>query len=477
MPDMNSNELDDLFKRAAENYPLRTDSADWDKIARALDEDEPSLAIPPVYFRDDKRGRRKFLWLLLLLPLGGIGYYSWHAHFSAGLQKMASKPVDAYQNTIAGKKDNSDNNKPGESPVAASQKMWDNKAAGGQQATIAGKDEKDQGQTVVAGTAGADHAIKNGSLKSVLKNTVVNASANSNMNTRPIRKPAIHSFTSDDQKEPINLFAENNKNNKAGNENTDASKKAIIDLKTDDLSIWGPFEVVVNDKTLKNVSTDFMKPGINGSLNAASGKPAPVKKRAKQSFFYFGIIGAPDFSMVKFQSIKAAGYTAGLLLGYSISPKMALETGIYFDSKKYYTEGEYFSSKNVPFLNYVNLVNVNGSCNMIEVPINLRYNIHSGAKNTWFATTGLSSYFMFKESYDYKYIYNGVDGENYYTYRKSSQNWFSIVNLSAGYEHNLGKIGNLRLEPYLRIPLSGMGTGSLPIMSAGLNVGITHRIK
>jgi hypothetical protein len=34
---MNENELDDLFRHASEKYPLRTQSADWDKVARALD--------------------------------------------------------------------------------------------------------------------------------------------------------------------------------------------------------------------------------------------------------------------------------------------------------------------------------------------------------------------------------------------------------------------------------------------------------
>jgi hypothetical protein len=59
---------------------------------------------------------------------------------------------------------------------------------------------------------------------------------------------------------------------------------------------------------------------------------------------------------------------------------------------------------------------------------------------------------------------------------KPSQYWFSIVNLSAGFEQHIGKIGNLRLEPYVRIPLSGIGTGKLPILSAGLNIGFTHQL-
>jgi hypothetical protein len=51
------------------------------------------------------------------------------------------------------------------------------------------------------------------------------------------------------------------------------------------------------------------------------------------------------------------------------------------------------------------------------------------------------------------------------------------LNFSAGYEQYLGKLGSLRIEPYLRIPLAGMGTGNLPITSAGLNIGITRQFR
>jgi hypothetical protein len=63
-----------------------------------------------------------------------------------------------------------------------------------------------------------------------------------------------------------------------------------------------------------------------------------------------------------------------------------------------------------------------------------------------------------------------------FTYKTPYHYLFSIVDLSIGYEQKLGKIGNLRIEPYLRIPLSGIGTGDLSILSAGLNLGITRRI-
>ncbi|MBS1935023.1 MAG: outer membrane beta-barrel protein, partial [Bacteroidetes bacterium] len=229
-----------------------------------------------------------------------------------------------------------------------------------------------------------------------------------------------------------------------------------------------PVEPVIN---LKNPSQKSSVPLTNNTA------PAQKKNNIKAKYFYAGIVAAPDFSTIKMQSIKGSGYTAGILLGYKFSSNLSIETGAYFDSKKYYTDGKYFSTKNVSWLRYTDLKHVDGWCNMIDVPVNLRYNFSATKKNSWFAAAGLSTYFMFKENYTYDYEYNGSYYNSSAGYTKGSQNWFSIINISAGYEHNIGKTGSLRLEPYLKVPLTGMGTGSLPIMSVGLNIGIIHQFK
>ncbi len=114
---------------------------------------------------------------------------------------------------------------------------------------------------------------------------------------------------------------------------------------------------------------------------------------------------------------------------------------------------------------------------MWEIPLNLRYTFSRGNKINWFATTGLSTYLMTKENYTYQYqANNGSTWPGSWNLKKPSQYWFSIVNLSGGFEQRLGKLVSLRMEPYLRIPLSGIGTGRLPIVSAGLNLGITRQL-
>src|SRR5579863_9483713 len=77
MPNLKDNDLDDLFRRASEKYPLRTDSSDWDRMAAALEKDANLSQDDDLNDPGKSRGRR-FLWLFLLLPLAGAGYYTWH---------------------------------------------------------------------------------------------------------------------------------------------------------------------------------------------------------------------------------------------------------------------------------------------------------------------------------------------------------------------------------------------------------------
>ena len=198
--------------------------------------------------------------------------------------------------------------------------------------------------------------------------------------------------------------------------------------------------------------------------------------RSKGGHGYIGLTGAPDLSTVKMQATKGVGTTWGLILGYSFNSHWAVESGVYLDRKKYYTAGEYYKGE-VSIPSYTSLQSVNGNCNMWEIPLNVRYNFNPGSKITWFATAGASSYFMTKQHYAYEVEAGGSAWSGgAWTDSAHSNYLFSVINLSGGFEQRIGRIGNLRIEPYLRIPLSGIGSGRLPIMSAGLNIGITHQL-
>src|SRR5215207_6767326 len=74
-----NDDMDELFRRAAEQYPLNTDGADWNKVMQKLPHSNEEL---PETGKNKKDFR--YLLLLLLLPIGFIcGRYLGNNHKDA----------------------------------------------------------------------------------------------------------------------------------------------------------------------------------------------------------------------------------------------------------------------------------------------------------------------------------------------------------------------------------------------------------
>ena len=519
MLNQKDNDFDDLFRRASDKYPLRTDSADWDRMAAALD--DPSSALPETQ-DTDKRRKRRFIWFFLLLPLGGAGYYIFHQAGSGHGHAVATESVVKAPASGAG---GSGSGASGAGTVAGG-------ASENGAATVAGGEGKSVDGSV-AGGAGKGTADAGGSGKtggSARVSTTVPAAKGSSGAVNPGGGAAVTPGVMT----PVagkNIAENRHAKNRVGGIK-DAAPGGVVGGATSG-KVGGARSGVVGASKDRGVGAadgmageagggvvgDATKGMVGGGRDVGNGKSVPesrvasrdanypvnrahiakdynltvnvvapvvakdsskVKPKAsskqKSSFLYAGLLAAPDLSTVKFQSTKGVGTTYSLLLGYQFNKRWAIESGVSLDRKRYYTDGEYFDTKGVHLYNGEILNNVDGTCYMWEIPVNVRYNFSQTEKSKWFATAGLSTYFMTREKYKYNYTINNWSADSNWDLKKPSQYWFSIINLSAGYEHRLGGIGNLRIEPYLRIPLAGVGTGKLNILSTGINIGITRRL-
>jgi hypothetical protein len=219
----------------------------------------------------------------------------------------------------------------------------------------------------------------------------------------------------------------------------------------------------------KNSLSLQQKPTINKlKLNS--------RNNNNESGFYTGIMSGVDLSSIHFRSVKT-GATKGFIIGYAFNKKWSIESGLLWDKKRIYDNGSYFNPPGYTATNGITIVAVNGKSHLYEWPVNMKYTIISG-KHNLFATTGISSYLMRSENYDYEYVQNNQPGgHNYLNYKNETKNWFSVVNFSIGYSHKLGVIGSIRVEPYLKLPIKNIGVGNMPIMSTGLNIGFTRTLR
>lgn len=234
------------------------------------------------------------------------------------------------------------------------------------------------------------------------------------------------------------------------------------------------------DKTqsFRNVPVKYayQKPSININVTSSS-TPAPSQPKLKSiPKFYTGFIVGPDLSTIKYQQINNIGYSVGLLVGYNISRKVSVETGVFYSNKKYYTEGKYFDKAKAGIPSSVYIHDLDGGCNMFEVPVSVRYNFSTRA-NTLFATAGVTSYFMKKENYDYKAYTGGTYYDGYKSYKNSGNHFFANMQFSVGYNYQLSKKISLRAEPYIKVPINKIGIGNMPITSTGIYFGIIKNIK
>ncbi|MGV3658510.1 MAG: porin family protein [Chitinophagaceae bacterium] len=210
--------------------------------------------------------------------------------------------------------------------------------------------------------------------------------------------------------------------------------------------------------------------------NSSSKMPETTAKKKKGRFF-LGVAGGPDISFVKNDKNSEVGYSVGLIGGYRLNDKWAVETGVFWDKKNYYSSGKHFNTGKMNLPSHTNIIYAEGYCHMLEIPLNLRYNFAKGKKHNWFAAAGASSYIMQNEEYHYLYERYNVPYYGSKNYKADSRNWFSVANISAGFEYKIKNDITIRLEPYLKLPLSGLGIGSLPITSTGVLAGVTYPIQ
>ncbi len=242
-----------------------------------------------------------------------------------------------------------------------------------------------------------------------------------------------------------------------------------------ELLITSGFEhKVINDMSIdreklfaKNISVNkSITRDSNTSLNK---KPNLIRKNKFDDLFSLNFSMGPDVSAVNINNIGTAKLLLGAGMGYSFGKNWQVKTGIYAVKKVYEAKPSDYHPPTDFWTYYPHLDDVNADCNVIEVPLILNYKFSQHSKQVWFASAGLSSYFMKKERYNYQSkIAPGQYQVKSLTIKNQNKHYLSSLRISAGYEKNLNKTISLSAEPYLNLPLSGVGFGKVKLSSAGL---------
>lgn len=449
MPLHNDNELDRLSREAADQYDVEMSTSGWDALERKLDQELPQ----------ERRKRRLLFWWWLpgLLLLGGAmwGVITWSGRGENIEDHKAPVTGTNKRNPIVNT--DSKNGSPlKETGVAESRSGRERvtPVSGGTSA------DHDQARTTTAGRQATDAPGSNHSLSTGRSNTTQTPVSQYTKGFPPVKntaviptKPAADTYipSTQDQQLPGTVtrdFPEP--------KSSITDSPAILDNRsTPKTSITDPTATTVLDET----------------RTTANKKPQTPSSR--RNTFYTTVLAGADFSNVKFSSAGRTGFNAGVQVGYYITDRLSINTGLVYNAKNYKARGKDFTPKGA--MVYYDIYRIEGGCNMLDIPVNVRYDLGIKTRSRFFISAGVSSYLMNKEDYEYYYYYNGNPGSRNWSTKENSNYLFSILNFSGGIEQQVGKRLHFMAEPYLKLPVKGVGTGNIQLNSFGINLGLKYQ--
>lgn len=185
----------------------------------------------------------------------------------------------------------------------------------------------------------------------------------------------------------------------------------------------------------------------------------------------FGV--SPDLSSIGLDNFSRPGTNIGAFLEYRLASRWSVQTGLIQSTKIYQAYPDEYVAPTGAWGGYVKPNDIDGRCNMFDIPLNVRYDFSVKPKkadsrltNRWFVSTGVTSYIIKQEQYHYNYPAHTY---NQRTDSTASTGGYGLSNLnvSVGYERALSRRLSWQIEPFIKMPLRGVGLFNVNLLSTG----------
>jgi len=203
----------------------------------------------------------------------------------------------------------------------------------------------------------------------------------------------------------------------------------------------------------------------------------PILKRGGPRLT-LSILAAPDINAVSSFSNNQVGTNLGFQLGVHLSKKLSISTGASYAIKPYQATASQYNSASWQGKAASSLPSyVSANCKVLDIPVNINYQFYSKGKDAFALGTGLSSYIMLRENYHFDF----ADGSGTPSYdiqiNNRNQHILGVLNLNATYERKINSKFSTVIQPYMKLPLTGIGTGRVDLKSTGVALGINWNIS
>ena len=468
--------IDKLVKDAANQHHPPYDDTAWGKMEVLLDKHLPQ----------NKDRRRPIFFLLLFLLLGGGAVF-----FAVENAQKNNNNTTATAGNAAGEKKSG-------TPAAPV-------TAGTTTASSSGVVDADPDNP---GTATADNNVPGQQKDQILNTNTVTTNTKHGLTSAKnklrinIRQPnAVEDGNNDPQYSSTKRNSGDQKSRlkitikKPGASDDDAIQKQKDAVVKNDVDVTEASPAVtkadkvaideVNTNTTDKKETAVTKTDSTATAKTETEKkPAPEKsntasanKQNKKSFtdkIAVTLSAGADLSYIELSNAGKLKPVYGAGLSYAFGKHFVVSSGLYV-SKKVYTASPY-QYKFAGYTTPANLKEVGADCKIFEIPLTVYYSSRQVKNHNWLGGIGLSSLLMKKEAYDYRYETPSGQTWNYEkTITNENKHYFSVLTISGGYQYRLNNYLSFIAEPYVKIPLTGIGMGKLKLNSTG--VLVTAAIK
>jgi hypothetical protein len=186
----------------------------------------------------------------------------------------------------------------------------------------------------------------------------------------------------------------------------------------------------------------------------------------------FGVLVSMDLSATGLDGFTKPGTMVGAFAEYRILKNWSILSGASYAIKKYTALGSEYVTPSWIAARPDDLLAVSANCIVIDIPLNLKRYFKTKKGKNWFVSTGVSSYLMLREDYTYDYSEQRPNWLETWSVKNQNNHYLGIANLSVGFETPINKKLGLSIEPFIKLPLTGIGQGKVKFLSFGTNVAI-----
>jgi len=195
---------------------------------------------------------------------------------------------------------------------------------------------------------------------------------------------------------------------------------------------------------------------------------------AQHPQFALTVIGASELNAVNSLGDSKSGTNVGLLFSAGVFNKITISTGANYSVKPYNTN---IDNYHTTYAFKTDPSQIEADCRVLDIPINIDYQLYNKHNNKFSIGTGLSSYIMLHESYNYYYADPTTKGPLAFTPPGTGKYFFGIMNLQATYQRQVNSKMGLTIQPYMKLPLTNIGYSQVRLQTAGVAVGVNWNIN